>query len=109
MVAMGYNASTFKLAIGASLGGDEVRIMGATTVLFGATLDQLRFRAPPPGGVSDDGEVVEFRWLGGEIELGGTVLDDATLPTAFSNLSFLDGPWTRRRAWCVHVPRVHCL
>ncbi len=92
MVAMGYNASTSKLAIGASLGGDEVRIMGAATVPFGATLDQLRFRAPPAGGISGDGEVVEFRWLGGEIEIGGTPLNDTTLPTAFASLTFLDGP-----------------
>ncbi|MBC7834645.1 MAG: hypothetical protein H7Y88_06030, partial [Phycisphaerales bacterium] len=89
-VGFGYKPSTSQLFVGASLGGDQVQI-ATISAAFGEALTELRFRGRT-GGVSNQGEVCEFRWPGGEIVTEGTPLDTTTLPTAFSDLSFLDGP-----------------
>lgn len=52
---------------------------------------ELRFRGAAPGGVSNDGEVCEFSWIGGEINPGG-VLTHSTMPGAFADLGFLYFP-----------------
>ncbi len=94
LVAIGYShIPTKKIYVGASLGGDLVKLgpNGISVEWSGKTFGELHFRGAPPGGVSGDGEVCEFRWIGGEI-IPNSALTNATLLSAFADLGFLHVP-----------------
>lgn len=102
LVGIGYappvsEPGTGTLFVGASLGGLQVAVVsGGIGVTLVNALTELRFRGATGGyGTGAAGEVCEFRWFGGEIDAQNppqTILNNSTLPTAFSTLSFLDGP-----------------
>ncbi len=80
------------LYVGASLGGDLVKVgpNGIVVPWSGKTISELRFRGAPSASIPD-GEVCEFRWIGGEIN-PTTALTNTSLPSAFTDLAFLSGP-----------------
>ncbi len=93
LVAIGYSHTpTKKLYVGASLGGDLVNLgpNGISVPWSNKTFTELRFRGAT-GGYSGQGEVCEFRWIGGEI-IPNSTLTNATLPGAFTDLGFLYVP-----------------
>ncbi len=95
LVGIDSHTPSKRLYVGASLGGDLVQTPPIDPPLVwpaGAALIELRFRGAT-GGVpmSNAGEVVEFRWIGGEISPGG-VLNYSTMPGAFADLGFLHVP-----------------
>ncbi|MFM9994271.1 MAG: hypothetical protein ACKVU4_00560 [Phycisphaerales bacterium] len=82
------------LYVGASLGGGLVKFIanGVTVPWSDKTFTALKFRGAVGGlDVDNDGEVCEFRWIGGEINPTGA-LTNSTLPAAFVDLGFLGGP-----------------
>ncbi len=94
LVGIGYSHTpTKKLYVGASLGGDLVKVGpdGIGVTWSGKTFTELHFRGAAPGGVSNQGEVCEFRWIGGEI-IPDSALTNATLKGAFADLGFLHVP-----------------
>ena len=92
-MAIGFNAASGgTLVVGASLGGYDVQVSDPISGTFGGSLTELRFRAyADESGSNPTGEVVEFAWLGGQIA-PGVLLTATDMPTAFNDLSFLNGP-----------------
>lgn len=89
---IGYSSNA--LSVGASLGGGPVSVLGTPLSFTPASAPiQLRFRGAPQAfdGSVPNSEVVEFRWIGGDIDKE-VALDNNTLPNAFSSLEFLLGP-----------------
>ena len=82
------------LYVGASLGGDLVKVgpNGIVVPWSGKTFTKLRFRGATGGTETiPDGEVCEFRWIGGEVN-PTSGLNNSTLLSAFADLNFLSGP-----------------
>ena len=91
-IGISVTAQGVTLYIGASLGGDAVQVGPATGIPMspGDPFSTISFRGAT-GGYSGDGEVCEFRIIGGEFD-DSTVLNNTTLLTAFTDLAFLTGP-----------------
>jgi hypothetical protein len=84
-VALGYDNASGEVVIGVSLGGDQVRQFRVAAFTLGVTLTQLRFRS------AESGEIVEFRWIGGDYNDENPPESD-WVETAFESLEFLDPP-----------------
>jgi hypothetical protein len=87
LVGLSYNATTHRLTVLASLGGDAPRRGGRTMDLpiiefsSGYEFDTLKFRGA-------DDEVVTCRWFGGQA-IHGTAMAVGDMETQFKTLEFL--------------------
>jgi hypothetical protein len=81
---------TRKLFVRASLGAEFPLALNDVPLPSGTDYTELRFRGAT-GGHSNQGEVCEFRWFGGQIDEENPLAGE-TLESPFTNLAFLDGP-----------------